>query len=316
MKYYLGADGGGTKTTLSVSDENGRVIYTSLGGSVNYYSEGLDRARKNLADALGDISENTGISRFYSVFIGMSALNERASEDELRSFSEGLTDAELVNMDSDLYIALAATLKKGVCAAAIAGTGSMLAARKQDGEILTRGGCGYILGDEGSAYRIAIDGIRLAVRAYEKAAQETLLTDAVFRFFGAGNKRQLIDAVYSGGIDRKALARFAREVTLCAEKGDVSAREILKNQAELFSYTALSLLRELPKGTELAVYGGVFEHDKIFTSYFEKEINAHGSSIYALPVPPVYGALLCAYREAGGKNEEAFTAGLKNNIKR
>ena len=44
MKYYLGIDGGGTRTTAAVSDENGNVLFKAVGKSINFYSVGFEKA--------------------------------------------------------------------------------------------------------------------------------------------------------------------------------------------------------------------------------------------------------------------------------
>ena len=53
--YFLGIDGGGTKTTCLVTDEGLNEIYRTVGSSVNFYSEGLEKARSNMKDMLLDI---------------------------------------------------------------------------------------------------------------------------------------------------------------------------------------------------------------------------------------------------------------------
>ena len=48
-EYFLGIDGGGSKTTAVVFDESGRFIKKAVGESINYYSVGIEKARENMA---------------------------------------------------------------------------------------------------------------------------------------------------------------------------------------------------------------------------------------------------------------------------
>ena len=47
MKYYLGIDGGGTKTTAVICDENCNFISSFVGESINFNSVGTKTAREN-----------------------------------------------------------------------------------------------------------------------------------------------------------------------------------------------------------------------------------------------------------------------------
>ena len=70
MKYYLGIDGGGTRTTAAVSDENGNVLFKAVGKSINFYSVRREQARENLKNVINDIYKNIGGIEFDSAFIG------------------------------------------------------------------------------------------------------------------------------------------------------------------------------------------------------------------------------------------------------
>ena len=72
MKYYLGIDGGGTRTTAAVSDENGNVLFKAVGKSINFYSVGMEKARENLENVINDILlclVNVSLSQFCVVFL-------------------------------------------------------------------------------------------------------------------------------------------------------------------------------------------------------------------------------------------------------
>ena len=299
MAYYLGVDGGGTKTTALVCDDALREIVTVTGGSVNYRSEGMARAKENLRAILSEIAERTGIDRFRSAFIGSSALFGRADEATLRAFSDGIVSADHIAMDSDLFIALT-SCESDNALAAICGTGSMAAAFGPDGNVLTRGGFGYLFGDEGSAYAIAREALFHAARAAEGTEPPTLLTGALTAFFGVKDVYAFTDLAYDPPMERKRLASFAPSVTDCARQEDAAAQAVLKRQAELFAGTVRSLASALPQKPAVFCCGGVFTHDEFFTACFREALDGACVSCAPLPQPPVYGAVLAAQKIAGG----------------
>ena len=295
MDCYLGLDGGGTKTTATVCGGDGKELLTVTGGSVNYRSEGMAAAREHLRAILADIEQQTGVSRFRGAFIGSSALFGRATQEETDAFAGGILSADAVAMDSDLFIALKACDSDRPLAA-VCGTGSMAAAFGPDGKVLTRGGFGYLFGDEGSGYAIAREALFRAARAAESTEPPTALTEALLSHFGAKDVYAFTDLAYDPPLPRKRLASFAPCVTECAKAGDETAKAVLARQAALFSDTVRSLAKALPALPEVFLYGGVFAHDEIFTGYFTEAVKDCCACCRPLTTPPATGAALCAMR--------------------
>ena len=122
MKYYLGIDGGGTKTTAAVSDENGNVITKATGKTINFYAVGMEASRKNLKEVIDILAQKLATDCFEAAFIGCSALDNEADEATLNALCGGIIKAEKVAMNSDVYVALKSS--NGNCVA-VCGTGSM-----------------------------------------------------------------------------------------------------------------------------------------------------------------------------------------------
>ena len=291
--YYLGIDGGGTKTTCLVCDEDFNEIYRTVGSSVNFYSEGLQKARENMKDMLDTIEREAGISYFDSVCVGSSALFGRADEKTKADFCDGVFNAGNIIMDSDLFIGLKASQKKNVMVV-IAGTGSMVAGFNEKGEIITKGGYGYILGDEGSGYRIALDGIREAVRSLDGTGDNTILGEYLLEFAGVLSKEELVDAFYSPEKDRKSIAAFAPFVSRAVRNGDRVAEKILFTQCELLAASVNALLSEMPEKPHIALYGGIFQHDEIYKEHFIKIVSDKCSACELLTKEPAFGAVVAA----------------------
>lgn len=271
MKYYLGIDGGGTRTVAAVSDENGKLLLKQTGKTINFYSVGMDTARKNLASVLAGIDAVSGIKEFEAAFIGCSALDSEADDELIGTLCAGIVNAKKIKMNSDVYIALRAVKADSCPCVAVCGTGSMAACEDSDGNIHVSGGWGHILGDEGSAYSIAVRSLKHCCQLYDKG-ENSPITDNANTFFGVDDFRKVIDIIYSPETSKDAVAGFAAVVGELACSGDDDAVNIIRTQAQLFADTVLALLQRVSGCSVLGLYGGVFLHNEIFLQAFSSAV--------------------------------------------
>ncbi len=311
-KFYLGVDGGGSKTTAVVFNEKGEFICKACGESINYYSVGIENARK----AMSDIIESMPQKSFDCAVIGMSALNERATDEETEKFCGGIINSKKIIMDSDLYVALEAMDENGECAVVISGTGSMALHRNADGAIRHAGGWGYILGDEGSGYSIGLSGIKAAIRSYENCGEKSALIDECLRYFSTENIYDLIDLYYDKTVSRKITAAFAKNVISLAEKGDKTARLIVETEAKLLSETVISLLDGSNKDIPIGLWGGIFQHNKyfcdIFTDYLRK---SNLQNVKLISFTPEVGAIFACIKSESTESLDIIKENISSTYK-
>jgi len=310
--YILGVDGGGTRTTAIVTGLDGSPVCCMTGKSTNYNSVGMATAREILSRIVEAINDDYGIDSFRAVCIGTSALFSQAKAEEQRAFTEALFQSKHIILLSDICIALESMLEDGPCALAISGTGSMCAVRDETGELRHTGGWGYILGDEGSAYHIAICGIKAAIAAYDGVGPETTLQKTVAVHFGVNDMRELVDRFYNPAIAREQVSLFAKDVAACAGAGDSVAKEVLFDSAVQLANSMLVLLRPFAgQEVPLGISGGVFENNALFRKAFEDEVKKqfHTARITRLTYPPHVGALFYCRKILGLPIDESF---LKN----
>lgn len=298
MKYYLGIDGGGTRTTASVCDENGTIICKACGKTINFYSVGMDIARKNLSEIIADIYKNMGEVKFKSAFIGCSALDNRADDSITRALCDGIISSEKITMDSDTYVALhsdEAFASRGVV---ICGTGSMVAGLDESNKLYIKGGWGHVLGDGGSAYSIALAGLKEAVNLFDENKTDEPLVKKTQSFFNTTDIRKIIDIVYNENTTKDIIADFAKEVSCEAEKGDKASCDIITDECNKLLRTVYSLLGEMKHCEILYLYGGVFKNNILFRNHFINELNKKFTSVKVdlLTIPPDVGALKLAMK--------------------
>lgn len=294
MKYYLGIDGGGTRTTAAVSDENGKVLFKAAGKSINFYSVGMEKARENLRNVINDIYKNVGEIEFESAFIGCSALDNEASEETITALCDGIINAKKIGMNSDVYVALASSGEDECRIVAICGTGSIVTGIDENGNVKTKGGWGHIFGDEGSAYSIAVNSLKATAMLYDEGKM-TPLVKKTEEFFTVNDFREAIDKIYSSETTKDILASFSAKVGEIAEE-DFVAKTVIVNEAHFFSKTVLALLNEMKNCTLLSLYGGVFQNNELFRKSFIEDVKEFHSDlrIEMLKLPPEEGALKIA----------------------
>lgn len=63
MSYFLGIDGGGSKTVCLIETGDGRILGRGLSGPANYLKVGVLTARLSIRDAVRDALSQSGVSK-------------------------------------------------------------------------------------------------------------------------------------------------------------------------------------------------------------------------------------------------------------
>ncbi len=267
MGIIVGLEGGGTKTGCAVLDENGRLLAYAEGGpaNLNFVSEAVQREsfETALEGALQGISEPV-------LMLGYTVAGSRANWEWLL---QRLGNPRAIAIE-EARMAFASTgplYAHGL--AVIAGTGSLIAAFVDDSLVRTVGGWGALLGDEGSAYDVALQAVRAAVRAWDGRDPDTQLVQAVQRYFRVRRLDELVPLFYQRGVPRHQLAGFAAQVVRVARRGDERARAILEHAAAVLAHDAIACARGLFAPDEplrVAITGGMFRGRTPFRQRFEQ----------------------------------------------
>ena len=306
-KFYIGVDGGGTYTRVAVVSEVGELILHECGGTINFNAVGFDTARKNFEDAFDKIISKISTDNIARVFIGCSALDTRADIETTKRLM-GKYSFLKADMDSDLYVALFGHTFGEKGAMLISGTGSMGIAVSEGGKLFTCGGWGYAVGDEGSAYHIATEGLRAAVKMADGRAEVSALYYAMLDHYGIDDPHTLAEKLYQPYLSRDKIASFARVVSDCAKKGDPTALSILDLAASELAQLASALLRKSGISDSIAVYGGVLQNNGYVLSQLKKNLCREFSGIRVLfpRALPEFGAAAAAINEDGALTEECI----------
>ena len=268
--YFVGVDGGGTKTALVACTADGLEVASALCGPLNYNFIDLDAALDNLQAGIAALGlPERSIA---AVGIGDPSIDDESNSPVAKEFAKraAVFLGVPVYIRSDAYMTLFALTggqKPGVLM--ISGTGSMAIAENDTKEISVVGGWGRLTGDEGSGYYIGHEGICAALRAADGVAPQTALIAAALDYFGANKPRDLIPVFY--GECEPDIAGFSRLVAKCAEDGDEVAKAILLDAAAHLSRYALVLI-ERCHANLLGVWGSVLCKNATVRCAFEDDV--------------------------------------------
>jgi glucosamine kinase len=311
VPYYLGIDGGGTKTSCAVGDEL-RLLATATAGPSNVVRVGEEQARKSLRQAVSQACTAAGITPAQverTCVGGSGAARPELAEIVRRSLAEILTTP--IDVVGDMQIALEAAFDTGPGVIVIAGTGSIAYGRDRQGRAVRAGGWGFAIGDEGSAHWIGRAAVSAVLRASDvgdgESREGSPQTGAHSPFEEALCKVWGVTSLV--GLARAANSipppDFAALFPAVAASEDELARQVLTNAGNELAQVAVVVLNRLfPKdessSVRVAMIGGVFRHAPLVRRVFYNQLGRWEPRAEVNPqvVEPVEGALRIARRAA------------------
>lgn len=300
MKYYLGVDGGGTKTEAVIVNERGELIERRIVGSSNPN----DIGKKNMLDMLCALVREMlpDNATVLDIGMGLSGLSFSGCKDELTAALQRIDKVGIVDVCSDVQIALDSAYNEEGCIA-ITGTGSVGYLRK-NGEHILVGGGGYMIDSSFSGYDLGREVLNAALSELDGRGEKTKITALVLQKAGLA-MGEIVKTVYVKG--KAYVASFAPVLFDAYEQGDLVAEEILKRRmAELEILLWGVYKRYGQPRCEITLFGGlnrrVVELLRLFSAELREKI-----SIVLPKYPVVCGALK---RVCGVANEEFLTVFL------
>ena len=152
-KWYVGVDGGGTKTAIMTATKTGGEMGTELTSGCSHQMLGVDGATKMIADGVKSSLQKVGaqLTDCAGVCIGLPCYGEDARQDEAMrdSLQKALAPAPL-HIVNDVEVGWAGSLECQPGIHIVAGTGTIAFAENESGQAARSGGWNEFFGDEGS----------------------------------------------------------------------------------------------------------------------------------------------------------------------
>jgi len=242
MSLFLAIDAGGTKTDYVLADDV-RELGRARSGTIKRLRADEQTTALNLEAGLAQLSVLTGVS--------MSAVDRTCigtAGEKVPLVADWLVKAFRQRVGGDLLllgdveIAFDAAFRGSAGVLVLAGTGSNVAGRVGSRPMITAGGWGPVLSDQGSGYRIGSQALRRVFLAIDEQRQTQLLP-AILEHFGISSVDELVGNVNS--VPTLDPSKLARLVVKCARSGDALASEILTDQAEELAYLVSLVISRL-----------------------------------------------------------------------
>ncbi len=303
MAYYLAVDAGGTKTEFLLAEED-RELGRAITGTIKRVNADAETAARNLRAALAELERTTGVrmNNVARTCVGTSGNTVPLVTDWLRQGFAKQVSGPLL-LVGDVEIALDAAFFGGRGVLALAGTGSNVAARAGNGAIMTAGGWGPILADQGAGHWIGIEGLRRGFLARDEG-RPTGLLEAARRLWNLPTVDALIEFANTQPPPRYG-SQFAREVVALADGGDAVAQEILEQGGQDLASLVRVLIERMRaiEGDVFAVpavafAGSILAHVERERASIERALRSLYPDIRMIgqAVDPIRGALWRAMR--------------------
>jgi N-acetylglucosamine kinase-like BadF-type ATPase len=297
--YFLGIDGGGTKTEALICDEFGQIIGRGRSGPSNPLFIGKDTAFENIKLSI-DIA-----SRYYNgnMFFDSASIcipGIKRYKDEVKT--QLLQNSKNTYIDSDELNAFYGALAKPFGIVVIAGTGSFTVGINKRGEKAVLGGWGPIIGDEGSGYHIGICGLKSIVMEYEGAGVKTSLTPKIMKELGLKKVPELRRLIYSKDFDRTIIANLSNLVHESAIEGDPASVNIVNTAAAHLAELVNRVVEQLKMydgDYDAVLTGGVSNFKDLILVPFTESIERENINIKKPQYVPAIGSLMIALKESG-----------------
>jgi glucosamine kinase len=312
VSIFLGIDGGGSKTSCVIGDENSLRGKGASAGS-NVVRVGERQARESLSAAIGQacVAANITPAQIERTCVGIAGGARPEIAAVVRRLLSEFVAGE-IEVVGDMVIALEAAFGSGPGVIVIAGTGSISYGRNAEGTIARAGGWGFAISDEGSGHWIGRRAVAASMRIYDEAGNEraSVLFESIMKSWSVTTREQLV--VAANATPAPDFAALLPAVLSAADAADATARAVLAHAGAELASLAKIVIGRLFDGVQaipVAVSGGVFRNCALVRETFYT--NLHAECPHVSPnltsIDPENGALALARKGARSSGERNAT---------
>ena len=307
MPFFLGIDGGGSKTECMVGNESA-VLGWAGAGSSKITRVGEEVAGIALRECIERACAGAGLNpaQISRTCIGVAGASQPGSVAATRRLLGAIVGGE-IEVVGDTEVAHHAAFDGGEGVIVISGTGSIAWGRNRQGEAARAGGLAPAGGDPGSGQWIGRTVIELVLVAAENGHSPDLLY-AVLKAWKLDHLEELRRLLRTS-----PAPDFAALFPIIAVSNDPIARRVLARAGRELSLIATDVLATLwttPEPVNVAMYGGVLENSPEVRDAFAADLcDRYPEAGVALGKRrPAEGALLMARKAALIKTPETASA--------
>ena len=252
----LGVESGGTKTSVILVDDGGRLVARAEAGACNLKL--LDDAA--VVRIMRQVKRQLPAAPSRIAWCGAGIRTEHDRRRAMKLLARvwpGIPALAASDRESGLLAGCGGA--EGILV--IAGTGANTFGCNARGETQRVGGHGHLLGDAGSGYDVARGGLRAVFAAWDRTRQWPPLGARFLRAMGFNNPEQLVDWSVTAG--KGGVAALAPEVFAAWKAKDRLAGRVIADAARELSEDAVLVARRLgyrrSQAFPVCLKGGLFE---------------------------------------------------------
>lgn len=304
MKYYIGVDGGGTKTAFALFDENKKMLETVTGPGSNHENleDGFDAASQIIWDGLNELCTKAGtdISKISFTLMGLAGIDHQYQYDIMcaKLREKGLENFEVYN---DGFIVVKAGSETGSAIGYNCGTGVCCNGIDTEGNRMMLAGLGDFSGDISGGGNIVIKAFELVYNELFLGLEKTLITGMIMKEFGLEKREDLLGLIekIEGENGDDYIRVFVSSFFEAAKQGDKPALDYCEKMAERGARLISALSRELNYGDgeiEVVLSGSInvkLDNKAYLDMLLEKAEKYSGKKLkfIKLTQPPVTGCI-------------------------
>jgi N-acetylglucosamine kinase-like BadF-type ATPase len=244
LAYYLGIDGGGTKTYALLTDDKGHVLGKGVGGNGNHQIDHFTATQSIRMAAESALNEaGLGIHEISHSYFGLAGADREVDYRILHPLIQEIGFTWNYSINCDTMIGLRAGTNRPYGVALICGTGTNSAGRNLNGEHVQVGGFDYMYGDFGGGGALNIEVFRSVIRSWDGREQATLLTPLLLNFLEYDSVSDMFNDFQDHS--KQVPVHATKLLFEAAAENDAVALEILHRQGIELGKSASAVIRKL-----------------------------------------------------------------------
>lgn len=318
--YYIGIDGGGTKTAFSLIDSQGMEKGSLEMGTCHFAQVGVSGFKSILKDGMEELLKRCEISLkdVDYIFLGIPGYGEIPEKDrEMVEVLQGLFPNTKFSYGNDAESSWAGSLACEPGISIVAGTGAIAYGRNSHSQSARSSGWGDFCGDEGSAHWIAKKGIEYFGKQADYRHRRGPLYEVFTSRLNLKKSFDLIDLItIQYGQSRTEVAKLSKLVYEAAILGDEDAISIFREAAREHLLMIKGVLNQLDfqeKEISVSYTGGVFSSGELVLTPLKNFIEEEGLRCRLMTplLTPVRGSALYAMSLSGAEVTDTTIKNLK-----
>ena len=295
---WAGVDGGGTKSRAMVIGERGRELAVAEGPAGLVDPLDPAAAAAVVAALVRQAALAAGVPLpLEGLWAGLAGVGQEGARRAVQAALGGAGVARRTAVGTDVEAARADAFGDGPGVLLVAGTGSVVLALDPSGAQVVVGGWGALLDDEGSGFRIGLEGLRAVVASADGRAPETELARTLAEATGVRSPADL--PAWAAAAAKRDVAALAMPVFRASRAGDAAAVRVVGRAVEglrALLGAALARTSGWQGPPPVALSGGLVDEDGELREAVAAVATELGYQVRPVSVVPERGAALKALR--------------------